>query len=690
MKQVSFQDSTNLRRRAVCSAVLLCGLLMAGQGVIAQPKSSTKEIADQAFAKLGLAGGQIVDVLPVATATGGLQVVVPVNGTPETIDLSSVSVRSPQYTVLVQKADGTYEQAEPTPERSYRGSIIGMAESTVAATYDETGFRGRIQLPDGTRVWVEPLASQVAGASPEQHIVYSDKDMIASAKTCAEPVRTHDHAEPVEGAVAGSPGLYVAEIAIDADYEYFLAYGSISAVQNQINTVINTMNVEYERDLMIRHVITTIIVRSTVSDPYTFTNPDFLLPQFRNHWNSSHAGIQRDVAQLFTGKQIDGNVIGIAYVGEICTSSAYGVVQSDFNGSALAYQTDLSAHELGHNWGADHCSCENPPYTMNPSITGANRFHPSLSIPVMVAYRDNVGCLEVGDELLRIILGVPATTFEVGQAAQLNATADFRFGNDQNVTSGTIWTVDRPEFVYISADGLLFVLDAGAESCVMINASYTSDGITKTAQKQITVKDPSEPLTLLSSNPPAEAIDARRPSDPDGNNPTGWTIFDLTLNGEPCPMSSARFIVSQQGGTQAVPVVSSVQMLSESVVRLTLNKAVDPGAWTLIEDTLSGVYLHVGFLPGDVNGNGTTTPSDILTLIDSLNGVSLLPQWSSDVDRSGIPAPADILTLIDLLNGAGTFARQSHADQPASRPMRLHRGQAAHSPEGGWRTGGRT
>jgi|CXWL01.1.fsa_nt_gi hypothetical protein len=656
----------NPRNRAVFCAARLCGLVMVCQSAVAQPNASTGVIADQAFVKLGLVGGQVVDVLPVATAAGGLQVVVPVNGTPETIELNPVSVRSPDYTVLVQKEDGAYAQGEPTPEHNYRGSIIGMAESVVAATYDETGFRGKIHLPDGTRLWVEPLAGQVAAASPEQHIVYRDVDLLATQESCAEPIHAHDHVEPVEGAVAGRPGLYIAEIAIDADCEYFLDYGSVAAVEAQINTVINAMNVEYERDVLIRHVITRIIVRTAAADPYTSTDPQLLLLQFKSHWNNNQAAVHRDMAQLFTGKQLDGNVIGIAYLGEICTSSAYSVVQSDFNGAALAYQTDLSAHELGHNWNADHCSCSNPPYTMNPSITGANRFHPSASIPYIAAYRDTLACLDVGDELLRITIGSPATTFDVGQAAQLTATADFRFGADQDVTSdmNTTWTVDRPEFAFISSDGLLVLLAAEAESCVMVNASYTSDAITRTAQKQITVKDPTKTLALVSGNPPANSIDARRPSDPNGSNPTGWIIFDLTLNSEPCTLSPSRFTVTQAGGTQAVPVVTSVESLGGNVVRLTLNKAIDSGAWTTIDDTFSDVSIRVGFLPGDVSGNGTSTPSDILTLIDSLNGIVSLSDWSSDIDRSGLAAPADILTLIDLLNGAGGYAAWNGASLP--------------------------
>lgn len=662
--KIELQRITNLRQRAALAVMAFCALLFVGPSATAQSDSTANETRIQALQQLGLVDGQIVDVLPVATASGGLQVVVPIDGNPETIELTPISIRSPDYTVLVQKEDGSYEQAQPSPERNYRGSIIGWAGTVVAATFDESGFRGRIQFADGSRLWVEPLAGRVAAAG-EQHIVYRDDDVVAGPESCPEPPRAQNSQNLVaaEGAVAGSPGLYIAQLAIDADYEYFLTYGSVAIVETQINSIVNTMNVQFERDVQIRHVITTIIVRTTVSDPYSSTNPNTLLQQFANHWLTHHSTVPRDVAQLFTGKDLDGNVIGIAYVGEICTTGAFGVVESNFN-SALALKTDLSAHELGHNWNANHCTCENPPYTMNSSILGANLFHPTASIPPIIAYRDTRTCLDIGDELLRIIIGSTSTTFDVGQADQLTATADMRYGPDQNVTSQTTWSVDRPEFAQITSSGVLILLAGDAESCVTINASYTADGITKTAQKQITVKDPTKTLAVVSSNPPVNAIDGRRPTDPNSGNPTGWKSFDLTLNSEPCQMSPSRFSVTQFGGTQTPPVVMSVASIGSNAVRLTLNKAIDSGAWTRIEDTLSDLTVDFGYLPGDVNANGTATPSDIIVLIDALNGVVPLPLWSADIDRSGSVAPADIIVLIDLLNGAGGFTAWNGVSLP--------------------------
>ncbi|MCZ6836182.1 MAG: M12 family metallo-peptidase, partial [Planctomycetota bacterium] len=195
---------------------------------------------------------------------------------------------------------------------------------------------------------------------------------------------------------SAAAGACIAELACDADYEYLQDWGSVSGVESRINAVINAVNTQYERDVNITHVITTIIVRTSEPDPYTSSDAVTLLNQFRSHWEANHGNVQRDMAQLFTGKSINGGTIGIAWVGAVCSNYGYSMVESDFNGAnSFACTTDLSAHELGHNWGAGHCGCQRPrPYTMNSFILCANQFHPRRTIPEIIAFRDSLSCLD--------------------------------------------------------------------------------------------------------------------------------------------------------------------------------------------------------------------------------------------------------------------------------------------------------
>ena len=64
--------------------------------------------------------------------------------------------------------------------------------------------------------------------------------------------------------------------------------------------------------------------------------------------------------------------------------------------------------------------------------------------------------------------------------------------------------------------------------------------------------------------------------------------------------------------------------------------------------------------------NGVTDPSDIIALVDKLNGVRPTP-WGlagCDIDRSGVCNAWDIARLLDLLNGTEVFESWFGAELP--------------------------
>ncbi|MDG1983415.1 MAG: M12 family metallo-peptidase, partial [Planctomycetota bacterium] len=227
-------------------------------------------------------------------------------------------------------------------------------------------------------------------------------------------------------------------------------YGSsTTAASNRIQTVVNTMNLQYEGEVAITHAITTTLVRTSSNQPYTSADASTLLTQFRSEWNANQGSIQRDVAQLFTGKSIIGGTIGIAWVGAVCSSFAYGMVESDFNGS-FASATDLSAHELGHNWNASHCSCTS--YTMNPFITSSNTFNPQGTRPTITAFRDSRSCLSTGGGGGNNPPGSTGSPSPSSGANSVPTSADLAWGAATGATSydvyfGTDSTPDPGEFL---------------------------------------------------------------------------------------------------------------------------------------------------------------------------------------------------------------------------------------------------
>ncbi len=347
-----------------------------------------------------------------------VSMVLPYAGGEIELDLEPYSVRSIDFAVWVQDADGVRPVAPP-PSRTYRGTIVGFPESLAVGSIVDGTFTGKLRIADDAPwVVVEPLADHVAGAGPLEHLMVSQTDMLPHGGTCgveegvldpAAPDRPQadDGARPAPAAARGhecGPGcthhakatagtgsftardtaimtatgpagpargaeapsgeiaegglVEVADVLIDADFQFFLqSGGSVSNTVADIENVMAGVSLVYERDVDLAWEITGVFVRSSPDiNPYTSSDAGQLLDQFADEWNAPGVStIRRDVAHLFTGRNLIGSTIGVAFLGSVCnTGLAYGLSQSNFD-SFYDARVSLTAHELGHNYSATHC-----------------------------------------------------------------------------------------------------------------------------------------------------------------------------------------------------------------------------------------------------------------------------------------------------------------------------------------------
>lgn len=378
------------------------------------PGQNQVQMMQQVNGYLGIAESRLVNV-DLAGAVPGQSFTVhiadPVQ--PMTLDLTPYHIRTDNYRLLGIGADGVMQEFEPGPERTVRGRVREIPGAHVAGSLMADGLYVSISIPDGENLWVEAVGQRLGLGDASIHAVYQNCDTLEHGMSCgldAPAIQIEEENVP-QGAVAGTAGSItcIAELANDCDFEFFQAHGSsVPLAQDRVELVMNTVNTQYEAEVGITHMITTTLVRFAEPDPYSSLNNTDLLCQFVNEWVNLHSGIQRDVAQLWTGREITGNVIGqAANIGNICddppgcttfpcqcgqfgTDGSYCFVQSDFNGN-FSCATDLSAHELGHLWNGSHCSC--PSNTMNPSITCANTFSAN-TIASITGYRNTRQCLD--------------------------------------------------------------------------------------------------------------------------------------------------------------------------------------------------------------------------------------------------------------------------------------------------------
>lgn len=344
---------------------------------------------------------------------------IPYGGGMLDMSLASHSVRSQDFTALVDVGGNQLVEVDAPPSRTYRGACAGHGDSRVAGSLLESGFSGVILLDPETTLVVQPISDflpALAGID-SRHVVFNAADAIAPEGFCGNllhnmnvkrlPGQEHGEADEAgaagesEGGIAGTTPS-ICDISCDSDYEFFTDNGS--SVNNSIadiELIINGIDAVYDRDVNIIFEITTTVIRSTSDDPYTTTTIDGRLGELDSVWSAApYNSVPDDVVHLFSGYNFSGGTIGLAYLGVVCyTPSFFGVVESKYT-TSLNYRLSLSAHELGHNWDATHCDSQGNAAchimcSANGAcggISGANLKFDALSISEITAYRNSAAC----------------------------------------------------------------------------------------------------------------------------------------------------------------------------------------------------------------------------------------------------------------------------------------------------------
>jgi hypothetical protein len=103
------------------------------------------------------------------------------------------------------------------------------------------------------------------------------------------------------------------------------------------------------------------------------------------------------LTHLFTGRNIDGRVVGMAYVNAVC-SRRFGASLSEST-TAPSFSALIAAHEIGHSFGAPHdgesgsaCATTPQDFLMAPRINGSQQFS-ACSLAQMQPRLEAASCL---------------------------------------------------------------------------------------------------------------------------------------------------------------------------------------------------------------------------------------------------------------------------------------------------------
>ena len=371
-------------------SVLLACLLFIVPGVrvamggVASPDGAGRATAE----RFGLTAWTVQTPTERRTASERVQLELTLDGEPRQIDLKPANLRADNFKLKVSDGQGGLKLIDAPPSRAYRG--VTDAGGVVAATRKPEGWDLYV-VEEGVQWFAEPVAAEEA-ASAGALIVYRSEDVLPAELTCGVS-NDVSHAHEIEAGSRGrialgtpvqdrdvpartlAPGeFYELDIAFDCDYQYYYYArgGSIDAVLEDVESLLNAVGVVYERDVRVKPRLAGVVVRDTFeSDPYVHINGgDPKLREMRNVWSSGVVGIEHDNAHLMSGAPF-GAYLGFGFANGICTESQYAAT-THYLERPLIQRVSIISHELGHNFDAPHCDGQADCHIMCSFQTGCD------------------------------------------------------------------------------------------------------------------------------------------------------------------------------------------------------------------------------------------------------------------------------------------------------------------------------
>ncbi|XP_028990606.1 disintegrin and metalloproteinase domain-containing protein 9 [Betta splendens] len=268
----------------------------------------------------------------------------------------------------------------------YHGEVEGY-ENSVVAVSTCSGLRGLIFLGNET-YGVEPVPQSPAN----DHILYRLRDVQTGPVSCgvvseATSTQTDESFEPGESLTSllrrkrNLPLTSYIELALVVDnLRYNFKNKNTTAVRVEAVEIANLVD-GYFNLLNVRAILVDLVI-FTDANPFSVSGAagdvlssfatwrkNFLVPKVRN-----------DIGHLIVGQKTSysGGILGVAFVGTVCSQSASAGI-SVFSDNSLPYYSTVVAHEMGHNMGMSHddtrCSCNNGgPCIMHSTAAGSTIF----------------------------------------------------------------------------------------------------------------------------------------------------------------------------------------------------------------------------------------------------------------------------------------------------------------------------
>lgn len=355
-------------------SIALAGSLLLGGNTSAEPRRLARPERFQGWTPLS-------DYVSAGLSEGGsFRITVPTRAGEAEIALRPVDVHGAGYHAEEAAAGGARRGRRRAEVRTFAGTIERAGAKAAAGSGRGADF-ARLAFEPGGRVSgllrvdgvLYDLDADTAAGDLVLRVHEVDVHELGEALgSCGAAVdELLAGVEPVASDAAGAPiaaaGAVLREIELgtEADALFVDQTGGVAEANARIVSMVNAINGIYEFDLGLTNKI--VFQRAwDGSDPYTTTNSDTLLSQFRSNFLANVA-TPTDDAVLFSGRDFENNIVGRAYVSAACSGYRFGVNQFYQQSDSLTRL--IVAHEMGHNLGGNHTSDGIMAASINPAVT---------------------------------------------------------------------------------------------------------------------------------------------------------------------------------------------------------------------------------------------------------------------------------------------------------------------------------
>lgn len=375
--------------------------------------------------------------------------------------------------------------------KTFTGQGIDDKSATIKIDWNDFGFHAMILSPVTGSIFIDPYDA----VTKTNYISYYAKDYkktsvfkeygpLPSKKQLTKGAR-------IEGMQAIScigTQLRTYRLAVACTHEYAIAATGLATptkaqTLSKITTTVNRVNGVYEKEVAIRMTLVAtennIIFVTAATDPFTGNNdPSTLINESQTVINSTIGTANYDIGHTFsTGGG------GLAQLHCVCVSSmkAQGITGTS-QPYGDAYDIDYVAHEMGHQFGANH------PFNAETGACGGNA---------------NIG-----------------TNAEPGSGSTIMAYAGICDANDLQLHSD-------PQFHAISFEEIVTNYISGGATCGVITATGNSAPVVNAGADYTIPKSTSFVLTGSATDPNSdpltyswEEVDVNGPTG-DWDNPSG-------------------------------------------------------------------------------------------------------------------------------------------------------------------------